>query len=56
MKITKEFEGLKRLDKGDYVLDGDLVSEDNIEIELVITKDAQTECAEHSNETNDIQA
>ena len=134
MKITKQYEGLKRLDNGDYVLDGDLVSEDNIEIELddrlivsgkleakksiiavcgidagwginageyieakryihsgkrifagisvyhtsqncknqikcaelrngeiaygelVITKDAQTECAEHSNETNEMQA
>lgn len=34
MKIDKNFEGLKRIENGDYVIEGDLVSEDSIEVEL----------------------
>ena len=34
MKITKDYEGLVRIQNGDYVLEGDLISEDTIEVEL----------------------
>ena len=34
MKLNKRWKGLKRIDSGDYVLEGDLVSEENIEIDL----------------------
>lgn len=34
MKITKDYEGLKRIENGDYVLEGDLISDENIEIGL----------------------
>ena len=34
MKIDKLFHGLKRIENGDYVLEGDLISEDTIEVEL----------------------
>ena len=34
MKITKSFPGLKQIANGDYVLEGDLISEESIEIEL----------------------
>ena len=34
MKITKDYEGLRRLENGDYVLDGNLISDEDIEIEL----------------------
>ena len=34
MKITEVYEGLKRIDNGDYVLEGDLILEDTIEVEL----------------------
>jgi hypothetical protein len=34
MKIDKLFNGLKRIANGDYVLEGDLISEETIEIDL----------------------
>ena len=34
MKLTKLWEGLKRIANGDYVLEGDLTSEETIEIDL----------------------
>lgn len=34
MKITKEFDGIKTNNNGDYVFDGDLISDESIEIEL----------------------
>ena len=34
MKITKDFEKLARNANGDYVLDGDLICEDSLEVEL----------------------
>ena len=34
MKIDKLFNGLKRIANGDYVLEGDLISEESIEIDL----------------------
>ena len=34
MKITKDYEGLVRIENGDYVLSEDLISNDNIEINL----------------------
>ena len=34
MKITKLWEGLKQIANGDYVLEGDLISEEIIEIDL----------------------
>ena len=34
MKLNKMWDGLKRLANWDYVLEGDLVSEENIEIDL----------------------
>ena len=34
MKITKDFKGLTQIGNGDYVLSGDLICEENIEIEL----------------------
>ena len=34
MKITKEFPGLTQIDNGDYVLEGDLISEEGIEVDL----------------------
>ena len=34
MKITKDYQGLTRAENGDYVWDGDLISEEDIEIEL----------------------
>ena len=34
MKITKGYEKLTRIENGDYVLEGDLISTENIEIEL----------------------
>lgn len=34
MKIDKNYEGLKRVENGDYVLEGDLISDEEIEIDL----------------------
>ena len=34
MKITKQFEGLKRIENGDYVIEGDLIATESIEIDL----------------------
>ena len=34
MKIDKLWNGLKRISNGDYVLEGDLISEETIEIDL----------------------
>ena len=34
MKITKDYEGLRRIENGDYVLNGNLISDEDIEIEL----------------------
>ena len=34
MKIDKLFNGLKRIANGDYVLEGDLISEETIEVDL----------------------
>ena len=34
MKVNKEFEGLIRQENGDYVLKGDLISDESIEIDL----------------------
>lgn len=34
MKIDKLFSGLTRISNGDYVLEGDLICDDNLEIEL----------------------
>jgi hypothetical protein len=34
MKITKDFEKLTRISNGDYMLEGDLICEDSLEIEL----------------------
>lgn len=34
MKITKEYPGLTQIANGDYVLGGDLISEEGIEVEL----------------------
>ncbi len=34
MKVNKEFEGLIQKENGDYVLKGDLISEESIEIDL----------------------
>ena len=34
MKIDKLWNGLKRIANGDYVLEGDLISEEAIEIDL----------------------
>ena len=34
MKLNKLWDGLKRIANGDYVLEGDLISEENIEIDL----------------------
>ena len=34
MKLNKEWDGLKQIANGDYVLEGDLISEETIEIEL----------------------
>ena len=34
MKIDKLWNGLKRIVNGDYVLEGDLISEETIEIDL----------------------
>jgi hypothetical protein len=34
MKIDKLYNGLKRIANGDYVLEGDLISEETIEIDL----------------------
>ena len=34
MKIDKLFNGLKHIANGDYVLEGDLISEETIEIDL----------------------
>ena len=34
MKITKDYQGLTRAENGDYVLDGKLFSDENIEVEL----------------------
>lgn len=34
MKITKDYEGIKRNAIDDYVIDGDLISEETIEIDL----------------------
>jgi len=34
MKITKDYKGLERQENGDYILIGDLISDENIEIDL----------------------
>ena len=34
MKLDKLFSGLKRIDNGDYVLEGDLICDDTLEINL----------------------
>ena len=34
MKITKDYEGIERLENGDYLIKGDLISDEDIEIEL----------------------
>ena len=34
MKITKNYPGLTRAENGDYILNGDLISEEGIEIDL----------------------
>ena len=34
MKLNKFWDGLKRIENGDYVLNGDLISDENIEINL----------------------
>ena len=34
MRITKDFDGLKIIENGDYVIVGDLLSDEDIEIAL----------------------